>query len=232
MKSRLLLKEIRLTVDRLHSGVIQLPAGLRLDPGRYILANGVDDPRELFPTPLFAMCEQKNGLVQVAPPLPESWYAGMSLAARGPLGKGFQLPASAHHVVLGSTSSPVPHRLLALIAPALRQGAAVAVAGSALPDGLPAEVEWISPDSLAEAAAQWADFTALEVSFAEIKNLRSLLGLKPGSHPSGQIQILATGAMPCGGNAACGLCSIPGRKSQRLACTDGPVFPWEELEEG
>ena len=230
MKSKITLTEIRLTVDGQHSGVLQLPAGLRLEPGRYILANAEDNPGELLPTPLFAAGEQKNGLVQVAPPLTESWYAGIALAARGPLGKGLQLPPTAQRVLLGSSGAPVPYRLLGLIAPALRQGAAVAVAGTALPGSIPAEVELINPESLAE-AARWADFVALEIPVNEIGGVRNLLGIKPANGPACEIQILAVSSMPCGGIASCGLCAIPGRKWHLLACADGPVFSWPELEE-
>lgn len=220
-----ILTEIRLEAEGF-SGRITCPPGLRPAPGQYLTAAS-SDPYEPLVTPLFPVGQQDDTLL-IAPPLPPHWSAGMHLTLRGPLGGGFRLPASARRVALSALDAP-PLRLMPVAWQALAQQAAVAVYTGAALNGLPAEVEVLQLDLLPEAAA-WADFVALDAPLAALPDLRSRLGLGPYDRPAASVQVLVMASMPCSGQGECGVCAVPTRAGWQLACSDGPVFDFNQLE--
>ncbi len=231
--------ELRLEPQGL-SGQISCPAALRPAPGQYLVA-AISDPAEALPTVLFPggiapapSADAGKLALTIAPPLPAAWSAGMQLALRGPLGRGFHLPPTARRVALACLDG-APNRLLPLVGQALRQRAAVAIYAPAIPNSteattsLPEEVEILPIDLLSEAPA-WADFLALDIPRSRLPELRSRLGLAPFQHPPCQIQVLVDTAMPCVGLAECGICAVATRDGWALACLDGPVFDFHQLE--
>jgi NAD(P)H-flavin reductase len=217
--------ELRLEAHGL-SGVITCPAALRPAPGQYLAASS-KDPGEAFSTILFPSRIKKEEL-EVAAPLPAHWKIGMELTLRGPLGKGFQMPALARRVALASPESS-PARLLPLAYQALAQKAAVAIYAHTAPPGMPPEVE-ISPLEQLPEAVLWADFMAVESTRSGLTLLRDHLGLKPFQRLTCQAQVLVSLPMPCCGLAECGVCAIHTRESTALACADGPVFDFNQLD--
>jgi hypothetical protein len=217
--------ELRLEVDGL-SGRISLPEGMSLVPGQYLTGSGSDAfeplPVTIFPSQILA------GEVIAAPPLPAAWTAGMKIRLRGPLGHGFRVPATARRLALASLDGS-PTRLLPLIAPALAARAAVAVYARFNPRDLPEEVEVLPIDMLPEALS-WADFLALEAPTTALSSIRERLALKPFQRPSCDTQVLVTTPMPCAGLAECGVCAISTVDGWKLACVDGPVFDFNQLE--
>jgi NAD(P)H-flavin reductase len=190
-------------------------------PGQYLLAVESPLPKEPLTVALFS-----GGLTQLAflalPPLPASWQPGVSLSLRGPLGKGFSLPASAAKVALLAAGGSCL-RLLPLAYQALKQNAGVAIYADPPLPALPSALE-AYPLSSASEALSWADYLAIDLPLHALPCLRRLLGLGASWSLSCQAEILITTPMPCGGLAECGVCAVPVRRGWKLACKDGPVF--------
>ena len=211
--------------DRRAAARIACPPTLIPAPGQYLLAHNLasDDP---LAVPVFLAGDSPEGFL-AAPPLPRTWYPGMTLSLRGPLGRGFTLPASARRVALAAIDVS-PAYLLALIQPALALGAAVALVCDSPPDDLPADVEIHSLAAFGE-VSRWADYLALAAPRASLPELRARLGRgNPPKFPT-VAQVLIVAPMPCGSLADCGVCSVDGRGGVRLACKDGPVFDLTDL---
>src|SRR5215216_2964898 len=83
--------------DGLRSARLACPRNLIPSPGQYLLAG--DDSGSLLPVPLFYTGSAPSGFI-AAPPLPDSWNPGHKLHLRGPLGRGFTLPALSRRVAL------------------------------------------------------------------------------------------------------------------------------------
>lgn len=216
---------MRLDEDGL-SGRITCPANIQPAPGQYLAAVGLETSE---PLPVILYPSGGNhGEIEVAPPLPSHWTTGMELTLRGPLGKGFHLPPSARRLALASLEG-APYRLLPLAQRGLAQQAAVTIYAQNTPFGLPAEVEVLPLDLLVEAPG-WADFIALDVPQRRLGELRERLGLKPFQGPTCPIQVLVIAEMPCGGLARCGICAVALKRGWALACSDGPVFDFNQLE--
>jgi hypothetical protein len=219
--------EIRLEADG-QSGQINCPPNLRPAPGQYLVATG-GDPYELLPVVLFP-AGYEQGELRVAAPLPGDWTAGMELRLRGPLGNGFRMPGTVRRLALCSLDGS-PARLLPLAAQALSQRAAVTVYARSAVAGLPPEVEVLPVDLLPEASA-WADFLALDIPLDHLPEVRERLGLNPFQRLACPAQVLIRTAMPCGGLAECGVCAVPTQRGWALACEDGPVFDFNQIEWG
>lgn len=207
-------------------GILTCPTRLQVQPGQYLLgyAPELNEPRT---TALFPVAIQP-GALRLAAPLPQTWAAGMPLLVRGPLGRGFTLPAQARRVALAALNGNA-ERLTPLMTAALAQGAAVVLFSGSPPASVSDEVEILPLEQLPEAPA-WADYLALELTPAQAGNWRKLLAIRP-TQPcpcSGEALIITD--MPCGGLAECGVCAVETRLGWRLACKDGPVFPLSELE--
>jgi len=232
------LLEVRLEQGGGMSGRIDCPPGLRPAPGQYLLAYAAAaGGGEALPTALFSARlpgiarggAVAAGVLELAPPLPPTWTAGTRLNVHGPLGHGFSLPATARRVALvGLTAAP--HRLLPLAEQALLQGAAVALYTRHVPGGLPPEVEALSLEALGE-ALDWADFMAIDLLPGALPGLKRRFGLSPHTLLPLPAQVLVQVPMPCGGVGECGLCAVDQKRGWKLACKDGPVFAWNELDD-
>jgi hypothetical protein len=209
----------------LTGGRLLCPQSLIPFPGQYLLAHEPvsDSP---LPAPVFSAGSFPGGFL-VAPPLPPTWRPGTSLSLRGPLGRGFSMPASARCialVALGDTAA----RLKPLLAVALEQSALVALVSDLDFPDLPPEVE-VQPVSALRNVAQWADYMALDLYRESLPGLREMLGLGEEAGVKMEAQALVLTPMPCGGIAECGVCAVTARRGWKLACKDGPVFDLTEL---
>ena len=211
---------------------ISCPRSMIPSPGQYLLATCSSDPHAPLALPLFQAGLWRGGFF-AAPPLPAGWLPGAQLKLRGPLGKGFLLPPNARRVALLAWRSPGAC-LLALLEPALKQNASVALLTDQPPGQLPSALE-IQPLSALPETFPWADYLAVETGREQLPTLLPLLlpnynkgyaqPRRPQT-PTGSAQILLHTAMPCGGIAACAVCAVtlPPVKNFQLACKDGPVF--------
>lgn len=208
-------------------------------PGRYLLAHAPSEPDAPLPHPIFLAASHPRGFY-AARPLPVSWTPGTELTLRGPLGRGFRLPASARRVALAAFGGN-PSRLLALLEPALGQNAEITLLTDTPPNGLPPAIEILPLAALTE-TTKWADYLAIDAPRAALAFIQKMLfpesdspyyGCAPNSaksSPSARIvidcaaDILIETPLPCGGIAECGVCAVYNRRGCLLACKDGPVF--------
>jgi hypothetical protein len=212
---------------------ISCPANLIPSPGQYLLAG--DGSNAPLPVPLFHTDSAPQGGSMApwrhfiaAAPIPDSWHPGMELQLRGPLGRGFGLPLSARKIGLIAFDAS-PARLRGLISPALKQDGAVTFVCNSSVDHLPDEVE-VQPLSALNDIVEWADYLAFDVSRQNINSLRERLGKLNQVLAVKESQILIHTPVPCGGVAECGVCAVTLKSAWRLACKDGPVFDWMEVE--
>jgi hypothetical protein len=221
----------------LTGGRLLCPQTLIPAPGEYLLAYDPTSNSPL-PVPVFNAGLIPGGFL-VAPPIPPMWQPGIILSLRGPLGRGFSLPASARCIALVSLGDTAA-RLKPLIPAALGQGASVVLVSDLDLPGLPPEVE-IQPVSALPEVAKWADYLAFDLPRESLPGLRETLGLgehRPCREHVGarrqakvpfEAQVLVVTPMPCGGLAECGVCAVTGRRGWKMACKDGPVFDLDEL---
>lgn len=219
------LLEVYLDENGETAGRLAFPAGAVFRPGQYFLAQPIHQPvayaEALFPVSL------PGPEVTVAAPLPPAWQPGIELAVSGPLGNGFHLPPAARRVALAARYNG--GRLRALLELALAQGADVTLYLTGLPAELPVLVEVQPFDQLAAALA-WADYLAVDVPLDQLNRLNIWLGLDRGRAVPIPVEVLLGGSFPCGGLAECGVCAVETRRGYKLACKDGPVFYWKDLE--
>ena len=203
--------------ERRAAARISCPRTLVPAPGQYLLAHdpASDDPLAF---PVFSAGSATDGFL-VASSLPAAWIPGTSVHLRGPLGRGFTLPAGARRVALAAWDVS-PAYLLGLIPLALKQDAAIALVCSEPPEDLPRDVE-IRPLAALEETCQWADYLAQAVTR---EGWRERVGNSRALKVPREAQVLIVAPMPCGGLAKCGVCSIEISKGSFLACEDGPVF--------
>lgn len=219
---------------------IYLDAGVRIicppemipAPGQYLLASDASDSP--LPVPLYYTDSAPEGSVMApwrhflaSPPIPETWRPGMQISLRGPLGRGFVIPASARKIALVAADDS-PLRLRGLIKPSLKQGAAVVLVSDFAIDNLSDEVEAQPLSALSEIMA-WADYVAFDVARANLFELREKLGRLNQLAAVKDAQVLIRTAVPCGGVAECGVCAVSLKSGWMMACKDGPVFDIREL---
>jgi dihydroorotate dehydrogenase electron transfer subunit len=219
--------EIALDASGRLAARIACPAAAVPAPGRFSLAVVIGDTDAVLPVTLFASQSSTHGF-WAAPPLPSSWIPGLNLRLRGPLGKGFSLPASTRRLALAAGGDSNA-RLASLAQQAAAQGADIAWFTDLPLPTLPASQE-VNPLSLLPDAPAWADFLALDLPLVSLPGLRAALGLPPERRLPCPAQALLRTPMPCGGVADCGACAVPARRGWKLACQDGPVFDLDELE--
>ena len=195
-------------------------------PGQYYLAYAPGQ-QEVLATAVYPWLDQ-DGHTWLCGNLPAYWIPGMALNLRGPLGQGFSLPALAQRVALIQFNGAI-YRLLPLIHLALKQNADVVCYLQEFAPGLPEDLEILPMDSLAEVWT-WTDYVAVSVSNQNLPRLRETLLLAPGRLPQVPVEVLVDTPVACGGMAACGVCAVQGRGGWKLACKDGPVFQFEDLE--
>lgn len=192
--------------------------------GQYLLASDASDSP--LPVPLYYTDSAPEGFI-AAPPIPEAWMPGMQISLRGPLGRGFALPAFARKIALIAFDD-APLRLRGLIRPALKQGAAVVLVSDYRVDNLSDEVE-AQPLSALQDVLAWADFAAFDVARVNLFELREKLGMMKQAQAACEAQVLIRTAVPCGGVADCGVCGVSLKSGWQLACKDGPVFDLREI---
>lgn len=195
--------------------------------GRYLAAWNPQAPGTPLAHPLFLSVSHSDGFL-TAPPVPLDWEPGSQLELRGPLGRGFKLAPAVRRLalaVLGDTSA----RLRPLMEAVLQQRGSVALFTDAAITALPVAVE-INPLRVLADGVEWADFLALDLPAGRVPDLRELLKpeMERGRFPC-PAQALVTLPMPCSGMGECGACAVLVRRSWRLACQDGPVFPLQDL---
>ncbi len=232
--------EARLTTVRMEAGggvylSLDCPGEARPAPGQYMLAVARG---ELTPAPLgWALFPGGwTGLERSAPgdflafsAEQPGWLPGTKLAVRGPLGRGFHIPAGTRRLALAALGAGAA-RLLPLATLALEDGLEVALfAPTSLPPGLPAALE-IFPLSSLPQALEWADHLALDLALQDLPALRPTLGLGAAERLRPTAQVLVETPMPCGGMAECGVCAVPGPRRWLMACFEGPVFDMERLD--
>lgn len=192
--------------------------------GQYLLASDASDSP--LPVPLYYTDSAPEGFI-AAPPIPEAWMPGMQISLRGPLGRGFALPAFARKIALIAFDD-APLRLRGLIRPALKQGAAIVLVSDFSVDNLSDEVE-AQPLSALQDVLAWADFAAFDVARVNLFELREKLGMMKQAQAACEAQVLIRTAVPCGGVADCGVCGVSLKSGWQLACKDGPVFDLREI---
>jgi hypothetical protein len=195
-------------------------------PGKYTLAWAEGDEAAPLATSLFAAQIDPDGFL-AAPGAPPHGGPGTRLHLRGPLGRGFSLPAATRRLALVALDGEVA-RLQPLVQAALERQASVALFVDGFVPQLPTAVE-VAPLSGLVEALKWADFIAVDLSRHKLPHLSELLGREPLPCPG---QALVSAEMPCGGIAECGACSLKTRQGWKLACKDGPVFDLSDLQEG
>jgi hypothetical protein len=218
--------QVSLGPDGRTAAWIECPGKSVPAPGQYCLSVASGDVQAVLPVVLFACQVSPHGFL-AAPPIPLAWAPGVSLRLRGPLGRGFSLPANTGRLALAALGATAM-RLLPLAQQAATEGVDIAWFTDAPLPILPAAQE-INPLNALPSALAWADFLALEVAMESLPGLRGFLGLRPEQALPCPAQALVLAPMPCGGMAECGVCAIPVRRGYKLVCQDGPVFELEEL---
>ncbi len=209
------------------SAWIACPAAAIPQPGQYVQAWSPQDQETALGSILFAGEIGSQGF-WTASPISPSWEPGTTLALRGPLGKGFQLPDSARRLALVALGDRLS-RLLPLGIAAIGRQLAVALFTDCMLPNLPVAME-VNPLSALPEAYDWADFMALDLPIERLEDLRRTLGHPAGRRLPCPAQALVVVPMPCGGLAECGVCGVPSPRSWKFCCQDGPVFDLEELE--
>jgi hypothetical protein len=204
---------------------VSCPSNLIPAPGQYLLAG--DSSAAPLPVPLFHTDSAPQGFIAAAP-IPGSWNPGLELQLRGPLGHGFSLPLSARKVGLIAFDI-APARLRGLISLTLKQAAAVVLVCDSNVDHLPDEVE-VQPMPALDEVIEWADYLAFDLDRENLNLLRERMGKLTQAVARKKTQVLIHTPVPCGGVAECGVCAVTLKSAWKLACKDGPVFDWKDLE--
>ncbi len=213
--------EIRAGQAGSQSARIACPAGAVPAPGQYLLTRHPAEVDAALALPLF-LDEISGGGFLAAPPVPETWSPGIALLLRGPLGRGFRLPAGVKRLALAALGETAA-RLMPLARQVLSAGGDVTLFADFPILAIPSALEFYPLAALPEALS-WADFLAVDLPLSDLSHLHDRLGLLPGTPLPCPGQALVLSPMPCGGLASCGACALPVRRGWKLACEDGPVF--------
>lgn len=169
---------------------------------------------------------------------------GAQLDLLGPLGHGWNVPATARSIaLLGTTAQAAP--LFALAHAAVSRGSAVSVLLGAdersappPPSLLPAAAEYdvARGANAAEAALtllddhliRWADLLALALPLDHLTTVAQRVRSVRLQWQRDFAQAVALPPLACC-IGVCGVCGVQTRKEQWLACTDGPVFDLRDL---
>lgn len=210
------------------SGVFDLPSKLWPSPGQYLPCQRIQTEPDVLPTSLFPLISPPDSLA--LGPIPDSWLPGDRITFLPPQGNGYTLPPTARRVGLLALSLS-PAQVLTLAHPALAQYADVSLFfdahedQSSLLNHVPSAVEVVPLSALPETLS-WLDFLAVEATIPDLEPLSALL---PSSHLTFEGQIRIRTAMPCRGMGECGVCGIRTHHGWRMVCSDGPVFPLQEV---
>jgi NAD(P)H-flavin reductase len=203
---------------------IACPRALIPAPGQYLLAG--DASHAPLPVSLFHTESDAESFIAA---LPDSvtWTPRQDVFLRGPLGKGFALPASARRVALIAYDDP-PLRLRGLILSALKQGAAVVLVSDFPIGNIPDEVE-VQPFAALGEVMAWAEYAAFDVARENLFEFRERLGRLKQARAWREAEVFIHMPVPCGGVADCGVCAVSLKSGSRLGCKEGPVFAWGEF---
>ena len=218
---------VELDVSGQLCALISCPANLIPAPGQYVFAHKAIDDFQMLMSPLFLLRRTANGFLS-APPVPESWQPGTSLAMRGPLGKGFKLPGNVRKLALLGMGS-TPSRLLAVLELLKVANVAKALFTDKNLTSLPIEIE-VHPLAAFSEFHSWADLILVDLPARMLPDLTDLVGVRSLNELTRESQVLLTTDMPCGAIALCGACAVKTRKGWKLVCKDGPVFNLTDLE--
>jgi hypothetical protein len=220
-----LILEVSVEVDATQS--IKLDCGPEMipAPGEYLLAHDPGAIDSFLPVSLFVAGDSSQGNLQVVSSSLPNWQPGTQLALRGPLGRGYRLPADIRKLALAALGETTL-RLLPLLH--LCPDADIAIFTDAALPQLSPKIE-INPLELLPDALSWASFLALDIPYQKLDSLRQILGLVPHERPPCPSQALISIPMPCGALADCSVCAVPARRGYKLACKDGPVFDLNNL---
>lgn len=191
-------------------------------PGQAVLAcrpDG-DDP---FRQTLLPFALHADGLSAM---LPEgaAWQPGERLDMQGPIGRGFR-PSAARRRWLLAALGASPEVLLPLLILGIERGVSLTIfADTALPI-LPPQVE-VSTDL--DSALEWADYAGLVVTPEWLEHRDLAWSTLQAARRSRLAEVLLCLPMPCG-TGVCGACAVGHGRTSRFACTEGPVFPLEDL---
>lgn len=219
--------ETRMEMGGCVSGKIHLPRSLHTKPGQYLLARRVDG-FDILPVAIFG-AHSEDSFFYTSSSLPADWGAGTQVYLRGPLGNGFSLPPLARRVFLAAAHPGEIFMLSPLMRQAIEQWADVAILAEGGVVDLPAEVELVTTGQFHD-ALRWADFAAVQTTVEHLADLCMTLGLTGDKNGGCPIQVLVHFSFACGGSAACGACAVKTRQGWKLACKDGPVFDFDDLE--
>jgi len=201
----------------------------QLRPGQYIQISE-DTEDALLPRSLM-LCRTDAESTLFCGEMNPAWRPGDRLRLRGPLGNGFHLPAAARRVVLAAHADSSLNPLLALADQALAAGAEVAVLSDQPLEDLPAAIEVLPKEELPE-ALNWADFCAFVCAYDDLPRFARQIRNSSSINVTDRVctQVLVVTDMICAEGVTCGICALPTRKGWRLACKDGPVFDFRDLE--
>jgi hypothetical protein len=209
--------------DGQHAARISCSANLTPSAGQYLLAG--DDSNAPLPVPLH--CTESAADSFIAAPIPDHWMPGIEISLRGPLGNGFNLPASTRKVALVAFDVS-PSHLRGLIRPALSQAAAIVFVCDTQLESLPDEVEVQPLSALGEIIA-WADYAAFDVTRENLPGLIEKIGKQNQLSAWREAEVFIRTQVPCGGVAECGVCAVVTKSGWKMACKDGPVFKVKEI---
>lgn len=207
------------------SAQLDCPSNLIPAPGQYLLAHDGDSGSPLA-VPVYFYDSAPQGF-RFALPEACSWTVGRKLSLRGPLGRGFSLPASARKIALIALDQ-VPLHLYGLIPLALKQGMEVVLVCNGSVNHLPEDVE-VQPLQAFDEICKWSDFIAIDLARENLNRLVEMTSKLSQVSAVREAQVLIRAPMPCAGLAECGVCAVGERHDWKMTCKDGPVFVLKEI---
>lgn len=166
-------------------------------------------------------------------PLPTDCTPGQEIILRGPMGHGFHIPDTVTKVCLIAWDH-YPIRLLSILRQALQDQKEIILVWDAITQGvdtssIPGDVEILPIQNIGD-AIQWAEYIGMD---CPAQNLPGMAKYKPDLQQRASTcptQLLVSTSMPCLGIAECGICAVKTKKGYKLACKDGPVFDYLDLD--
>lgn len=207
------------------SARLDCPSNLIPLPGQYLHAHaaGSDFP---LPVPVYFYDSAPQGF-RIAPPYPSSWTIRAKLTLRGPLGRGFSIPATSRKVALIAFDES-PARLHGLIPLALKNQLETVLVCNLPAGDMPEDVE-VQPLQALDEICKWADFIAIDVAREHLDQLKIAVSKQWQLSAVREAQTLIRTPMPCGGLAECGVCAVEIHYDWQMACKDGPVFTLKDV---
>lgn len=202
------------------------PRGWVLAAGQYVQAVRAGGDETLASTLWY--CGSEGGSLLFWGDFPQEWLPGTSLDLEGPGGKGFKAALRNGNLLLLALHTPY-HPLRPLLEQGLKQGMTVSLVSDSAPAELPPALEWLPVGDLPTALA-WADTVCAVTRQSDLTEMMRCLRTPPAVGHSPTREVLVLTPIACGGDAKCHICAVPGRRGTLLACKQGPVFPYAELE--